>query len=97
LNGLPRLLPAVAEEANFTWQRALVRGTIKEAGVSVPDQLLLAYAEKLTGEPATITDDDIGALRAHRFDDAQPSEAMFTGTTFNLCTRMADPLGIAAP
>jgi alkylhydroperoxidase family enzyme len=59
--------------------------------------MLLAYAEKLTREPAAITDDDIAALRAHGFDDAQLWEATFTAAIFNLFTRMADAFGIAPP
>jgi uncharacterized peroxidase-related enzyme len=77
--------------------RALARGAIAEAGLDPPEQALLAYAEKLTREPAAVSDADIEALRAHGFDDAQLWEATFTAATFNLYTRMADAFGIVPP
>ncbi|MBA3644507.1 MAG: hypothetical protein H0W59_10625 [Chloroflexia bacterium] len=63
----------------------------------MPDRALLAYAEKLTREPATIDDADIETLRQHGFDDAQLWEATYTAAIFNLFTRMADAFGIAPP
>jgi alkylhydroperoxidase family enzyme len=58
---------------------------------------LLVYAEKLTREPAAITDGDIEVLRDHGFDDAQLWEATFTVAIFNLFTRMAEAFDIAPP
>jgi alkylhydroperoxidase family enzyme len=56
---------------------------------------MLKYAEKLTREPASITDADTEALRALGFDDAQLWEATFTAAIFNLFPRMADAFGIS--
>jgi alkylhydroperoxidase family enzyme len=58
---------------------------------------MLAYAEKLTREPASMTDADVEALRAHGFDDAQIWEATFQTAIFNLYTRMADAFGLVPP
>jgi alkylhydroperoxidase family enzyme len=54
----------------------------------------LAYAEKLTREPAAMTDADVEALKAYGFDDAQVWEATFQAAIFNLYTRMADAFGL---
>ena len=43
--------------------RALANGDIALAELSPTDRLMLAYAEKLTREPASISDDDIHGLR----------------------------------
>jgi alkylhydroperoxidase family enzyme len=58
---------------------------------------MLAYAEKLTREPASITDADTEALRLHGFDDAQLWEIAFTASIFNLFPRMAEAFGIQPP
>ena len=77
--------------------RALLRGDIEKTGLSPSDRALLAYAEKLTKEPAAMTDADVEALRAHGFDDAQVWEATFQTAIFNLYTRMADAFGLFPP
>lgn len=76
---------------------ALARGDIEGASLSAPDRALLAYAEKLTREPAAITDADMETMRKHGFDDGQLWEATFTAAAFNMFTRMADAFGIAPP
>jgi alkylhydroperoxidase family enzyme len=58
---------------------------------------MLAYAEKLTREPAAMTDADVEALQAHGFDGAQIWEATFQTAIFNLYTRMADAFGLVPP
>ena len=64
------------------------------AGLGEADLALLAYAAKLTREPAAIGDADLEALRGHGFDEAQLWEATFTAAVFNLFTRMADAFGL---
>ena len=76
---------------------ALARGEADAAGLAAPDRALLAFAEKLTREPAAVTDGDLEALRTHGFDDAHLWEATFTAAIFNLFTRMADAFGIEPP
>jgi alkylhydroperoxidase family enzyme len=58
---------------------------------------LLAYAEKLTREPAAMTDANVEALKVQGFDDAQIWEATFQAAIFNLYTRMADAFGLVPP
>ena len=58
---------------------------------------MLAYAEKLTREPASISDADTDLLRSHGFNDAQLWEAAFTTSIFNLFPRMAEAFGIEPP
>jgi hypothetical protein len=58
---------------------------------------MLAYAEKLTREPAAMTDADVEALRDQGFDEAQIWEATFQTSNFNLYTRMADAFGLIPP
>jgi alkylhydroperoxidase family enzyme len=58
---------------------------------------MLVYAEKLTREPASITDGDIEGLRAHGLDDNFLWEATFTTALFNMYTRMAEAFGLVPP
>ena len=55
---------------------------------------MLAYAEKLTNAPATISDDDIALLHATGFSDAQVWEMTFTTSIFAMFNRMADAFGL---
>jgi uncharacterized peroxidase-related enzyme len=71
-----------------------VRGDIEGAGLAAADRAMLAYAAKLTSEPARIGDADTNALRDHGFDDAQLWEIAYTTSIFNLFPRMADAFGI---
>jgi alkylhydroperoxidase family enzyme len=76
---------------------SLLHGDADGAGLAPADRALLTYAEKLTREPAAITDADTDVLRGHGFDDAQLWEAAFTTSIFNLFPRMAEAFGIAPP
>ena len=51
-------------------------------------------AEKLTRAPASITQADIEALRAHGFDDRAIHDAVQTIAYFNYINRIADGLGV---
>ena len=77
--------------------RALASGEIEQAGLSDPDRAMLLYAEKLTREPAAVSDADTEELRHHGFDEAQLWEVAFTTSIFNLFPRMAEAFGIAPP
>lgn len=77
--------------------RALATGEIEQAGLSDADRAMLVYAEKLTREPAAVSDADTEALRDRGFDDAQLWEVAFTTSIFNLFPRMAEAFGIAPP
>ena len=77
--------------------RALANGDIALAELSPTDRLMLAYAEKLTREPASISDDDIHGLRDAGFSDAQVWEMTFTTSIFAMFNRMADAFGLQPP
>jgi uncharacterized peroxidase-related enzyme len=77
--------------------QALARGELADARVSDADRLLLAYAEKLTREPAAVSDDDVRQLRDAGFSDAQVWEATFTTAIFAMFNRMADAFGLQPP
>lgn len=77
--------------------QALARGADERAAPAPADQLMLAYTEKLTREPAAIGDDDIGQLRRAGFSDAQVWEMTFTTAIFAMFNRMADAFGLQPP
>jgi len=64
------------------------------AGVSVADQALHSFAEKLTREPWTVTKDDVDKLRRYGFSDKQLSDAVQVISYFNYINRVADGLGV---
>lgn len=66
----------------------------RRARLSVPDQALCAYAEKLTLSPAEVDSADIDALRAHGFDDRAIHDATQIVGYFNYINRVADALGV---
>jgi uncharacterized peroxidase-related enzyme len=55
---------------------------------------LLAYAEKLTLTPASMTAGDIEALRREGFSDAAIHDAAQVIAYFNYINRVADGLGV---
>lgn len=55
---------------------------------------MLAYAERLTHDPASVGDDDDHELRRHGFDDAARWEIAYTTAIFNLFPRMAEAFGL---
>jgi uncharacterized peroxidase-related enzyme len=77
--------------------RALANGDIALAELSPTDLQMLAYAEKLTREPASVSDDDIRRLRDVGFSDAQVWEMTFTTSIFAMFNRMADAFGLQPP
>jgi alkylhydroperoxidase family enzyme len=55
---------------------------------------MLAYAEQLTRDPASIGDAETDTLRTHGFNEASLWEIAFTTAIFNLFPRMAEAFGI---
>lgn len=80
-----------------TAARELFHGRVDSAGLSAFDRAMIAYAEKLTLSPASVSDEDIAALHAAGFSDAQVWEATFTTSIFAMFNRMADAFGLEAP
>ena len=62
--------------------------------MSDPDKTLCRYAEKLTAEPASMTEGDIGLLRDSGFGDHAIHDAAQVIAYFNYINRIADGLGI---
>ena len=55
---------------------------------------MVAYARKLTREPAAITEDDLNALRATGLSEEQTLSVVLISCLFNFMTRLADGLGV---
>jgi uncharacterized peroxidase-related enzyme len=65
------------------------------AGLTEGDQVLCAYAEKLTLKPAEMTAADITRLREVGFDDRAIHDATQVIAYFNYINRIADGLDVA--
>lgn len=58
---------------------------------------MLAFLEKLTLDPASVTAADVVPLRAVGLDDAAIEEAIHVTVLFNIYDRMADALQFDVP
>lgn len=67
----------------------------RDAGLDAATFALLEYGHALTVRPASITADDIAALRGHGFDDQGISSATQVVAYFNYINRIAEGLGVA--
>ncbi|MGH8949948.1 MAG: peroxidase [Acidimicrobiia bacterium] len=68
----------------------------RKAGLDAPTSALLAFAEKLTEESASIDSGDIAELRAQGFDDRGISSCVQVVAYFNYINRIAEGLGVPA-
>ncbi len=59
-----------------------------------PTRALLAYAEKLTREPAACSAADVDELREHGWDDRAITDLVEVCAYFNYINRIADGLGV---
>ena len=66
----------------------------RRAALSDADRALCTYAEKLTLQPATMAQEDIGSLRAAGFDDRAIHDATQVIGYFNYINRIADALNV---
>ena len=66
----------------------------RSAGLDVPTEALLEYAEKLTFKPESIGAGDIAILRSHGFDDKGISSCVQVVSYFNYINRVAEGLGV---
>ena len=62
--------------------------------LSEADRAMLGYVEKLTKAPASVSQDDLAALRAAGFDDTSILQINLIASWFNYINRVADGLGI---
>ena len=67
----------------------------RSAGLDEQTGALLDYAEKLTGEPASVGPSQIQELRSHGLDDEAISSATQVIAYFNYINRIAEGLGVA--
>jgi alkylhydroperoxidase family enzyme len=74
--------------------RALSRGDLAAAPVSVAERALLQLVEVVTRHAYRTTDADIEALRQHGWTDAQIAEAVYVTALFAFFNRVADAFGI---
>lgn len=70
------------------WRTAPVGGRVRA---------MLAFLEKLTLEPATVTTADAAALREAGVSDAAAADAIHVAALFNIYDRMADTFGFDIP
>ncbi len=66
----------------------------RQAPLDEPTAALLAYAEKLTREPARCGPDDVAALREAGWDDRAVTDATQVVAYFNYINRIAEGLGV---
>jgi uncharacterized peroxidase-related enzyme len=75
----------------------LARGDWRDLDLDAADHAMLAYAEKLTLEPSTISQADADALREAGFTDAEIGDIALTVAFFAYMNRIVDGLGAHIP
>ncbi|MBS0455993.1 MAG: peroxidase-related enzyme [Proteobacteria bacterium] len=73
-----------------------IAGDYRETDLGPVDRALADYAHKLTTSPASIGEEDIGALRQHGLEDADILLANLIAAYFNFVNRIALGLGVAS-
>lgn len=76
---------------------AAVRADWRTADLSPRERAMLAYVDRLTRAPATVTRDDVDALRAAKLDDRAVLQLAAIASFFAYVNRMADGLGVGRP
>ena len=71
-----------------------VRDDWRTAPVDEPTRALLAYAEKMTRTPQSMTEEDMNGLRSHGHSDEAIHDAAQVISYFNYINRIADGLGV---
>ena len=66
----------------------------RSADLSDEDAALCAYAEKLTSEPAKMTQEDVEKLKRVGFDDVAVHDAIQVVAYFNYINRIADAVHV---
>jgi uncharacterized peroxidase-related enzyme len=65
----------------------------READITDRDRAMLAFAEKMTRDAASMTESDVHALRAVGFSDEHILDITVLAAYRNFITRVADALG----
>ena len=73
---------------------AALRRDYRTADLSAADRAMLDFAVRLTEQPARMTADDVGRLRAAGFDDRAVVQITLIAAWFNYINRVADALGV---
>ena len=73
---------------------AALRDDWRTADLGDADRAMLAYADKLTREPAAVGRDDLDTLRAVGFDDQAILQIALITSFFNYVNRVADGIGV---
>lgn len=76
---------------------AAVLADWRSAPVSPRVKAMLAFIEKLTSSPDSLTKEDGAALKAAGIKRAEAEDALWVAFQFAFFTRMADGLGFAIP
>ena len=66
----------------------------RQAELPADDRALCDYAEKLTGTPELMTEDDVQELRDHGWSDTAIHDATQVIAYFNYINRIAEALGV---
>ena len=73
---------------------AALRRDYRQADLSAGDRAMLDFAVRLTTQPARMTPEDVGRLRAAGFDDRAVLQITLIAAWFNYINRVADALGV---
>jgi uncharacterized peroxidase-related enzyme len=71
-----------------------LRRDYRTADLSAADRAMLDFAVRLTEQPARMSADDVGRLRAAGFDDRAVVQITLIAAWFNYINRVADALGV---
>ena len=74
-----------------------IREDWRTAPLDEADRAMLAYAEKVTKDPAAVSREDLDGLRAAGFDDTGILQINLIASMFNYLNRVADGLGVGRP
>ena len=66
----------------------------RTANITEQDKLILEYAEKITRDAASITQDYIDELKRHHMPDRMLHDIVQIASYFNYVNRLADGLGV---
>jgi alkylhydroperoxidase family enzyme len=73
---------------------ALRNGDLDAAPVTPAERLMLEFVGTVTRHAYKVTDEQVQALRAAGWSDAQIAEAVYDAALFNLFVRLADAFDI---